>query len=64
MEVPGLLHNDVGAGTELSLHEEPGDAGLWLPGHLAADHNFVPWSAGDALSVDSDDWGVYRGGCQ
>ena len=61
VQVPGLLHGHVRPGGELSLHEEPGDTGLRLPAHLAADDDLVAGAGGDALSLDSDDRGVCTG---
>ena len=61
VQVPGLLHGHVRPSRELSLHEEPGDTGLRLPAHLAADDDLVAGAGGDALSLDSDDRGVCTG---
>ena len=55
-----LLHRDLGPGTQLSLLEEPGGAGLRLPGHQAVDEDRTAGPAGNTLSLHSDDRAVWR----
>ena len=57
---PGLLHHHLRPGTELPLLEEPGGAGLGLPGHQAVDDDGAAGAAGDALSLHRDDRAVCR----
>ena len=57
---PRLLDCDPRPGAELSLLEEPGRAGLRLPGHQAHQQDGAPGAAGEALSLHCDDGAVCR----